>query len=65
MPAKFAKGTRFTLINNPTKKGRVDRVRDDRHEQMYEWPNGSYHYSVTFDDGSFETYQSECDMKLI
>lgn len=46
-------------VNKIDKRGKIDYLRDDKWEQQNAYQN---HYSVTFDDGTFETYQSESTM---
>ena len=60
---RFQENDRFQhKINNKT--GTVKRLRDDLWEQKNSWP-ANYHYSVNFDDGTFETYLNERYMKPI
>jgi signal peptidase I len=61
---KFGPGDRFIRISN-NKMGTVNRVRDDTWERTNAWIYGHIHYSVTFDDGSFETYLDENEMIAI
>lgn len=58
---KFRKGDRFKLTYRDL-VGTVERLRDEQPEIQNSWPQCFYHYSVIFDDGSFETYLSEMDM---
>ena len=58
---KFKPGDKFKLSYKDL-IGTVERLRDNQHERQNSWPMGFYHYSVTFEDGSFETYLSETDM---
>ena len=46
-------------INQIDKRGVVNRLRDDKWERQHAKQN---HYSVDFDDGSSEAYQSESMM---
>ena len=58
----FKKGDVFYSlvgINQIDKRGVVNRFRDDKWERQHARQN---HYSVTFDDGSSEAYQSESMM---
>ena len=57
----FKKGDVFySLVGiNQIDKGVVNRFRDDKWERQHTRQN---HYSVTFDDGSSEAYQSESMM---
>lgn len=50
---------RRKMIMKIDKRGQVRRMRDDSHECEF---GRCYHYSVDFDDRSFETYQSESRM---
>ena len=64
MPGIFFAYENFITISS-LKKGVVVRLRSDEYEKKNCLPNGNYHYSVTFDDGTFETYLSESDMKKL
>ena len=60
---KFKDGDRFIDINN-NKIGTVTRLRDDSYEQSLRKSDSShYNYSVTYDDGTFETYLSQTYME--
>lgn len=61
MSPKFRPGDRFIRISN-NKIGTVNYVRDDTWERTNAWIYGHIHYSVTFDDGSFESYLDENEM---
>jgi hypothetical protein len=69
---KFQAGDRFQEWSflfekvppaGPLRLGTVIRLRDDRWERENCHPQGRFHYTVKFDDGSFESNQSEMDMK--
>lgn len=64
MPGLFQPSEKFVRISS-SKNGTVVRLRSDEYETNNCWPNGNYHYSVNFDDGTFETYLSEYDMKKL
>jgi hypothetical protein len=60
---KFKDGDRFIDINN-NKIGTVTRLRDDSYEQTLRKTDSShYNYSVSYDDGTFETYLSQTYME--
>ena len=60
---KFKDGDRFIDINN-NKIGTVNRLRDDSYEQSLRKSDSShYNYSVSYDDGTFETYLSQTYME--
>ena len=60
---KFKDGDRFIDINN-NKIGTVNRLRDDSYEQSIRKTDSShYNYSVSYDDGTFETYLSQTYME--
>jgi hypothetical protein len=60
---KFKEGDRFIDINN-NKIGTVNRLRDDSYEQSLRKSDSShYNYSVSYDDGTFETYLSQTYME--
>ena len=59
----FYPGDKFEWVffdGTVKKTGVVERVRDDKWEQKNA---EEYHYSVLFDDDSFETYMSQSDMR--
>lgn len=57
----FKTGDRFTSkLDN--RQGTVDRLRSDRWEIDNNWKDGKYNYSVTYDDGSSDTYLAESFM---
>lgn len=41
------------------KKGIINYLRNDKWERDNSHNQGAYYYSVNWDDGTFETYQSE------
>jgi hypothetical protein len=58
----FSNGQRVRKVNT-SKTGTVDRLRDDEHERT-KWAAGDgYYYSVTYDDGNFETYEAHSDLE--
>ncbi|VVU94741.1 hypothetical protein CPAV1605_466 [seawater metagenome] len=60
---KFDSGDRFVNTLNG-KKGTVRRLRNDSHEQSKRRTDPTHHYfHVDYDDGTFETYQSQDFMK--
>lgn len=64
MHSKFKKNDKFVSIVAGCKRyGVVSYFRDDLYEQKNSWPKGFFYYSVTFDDGTFETYLNETYMK--
>jgi hypothetical protein len=64
----FKKGDRFRHINCGTlanKLGTVNYLRDDSTEQASRKADSThYYYSVTFDDGTFETYLGQMYMTI-
>ena len=60
----FSKGDKVNNVWNK-KIGTIDRLRDDRHEKTYNHSKGIYHYSVTYDDNTFETYEHEKNLEKI
>ncbi len=68
MTDRFSSGDRVALIGVNEivkKKGKIRRLRDDRYERTNCWAYGKYHYSVDYDDGTFETYESGDNLKRI
>ena len=63
---RFNQGDKFRNTNTG-KIGTVLTLRSDRHEQQTSWTMSPprYHYHVDYDDGSFETYESEMFMERI
>jgi hypothetical protein len=63
---KFNPGDRFRNTMNG-KTGIIRRLRSDSHEQNTSWRMNppQYHYHVDYDNGSFETYESEMFMQQI
>ena len=54
----FAQGDRFLNLHTG-KTGQVVRMRNDEREQMMRTNNPRhYYYSVEYDDGSYESYES-------
>jgi hypothetical protein len=59
---KFAKGNR--VINTFSKKvGTIKYIRTDSYEQKNNHPYGYYYYFIEYDNGSFETYESESNIE--
>jgi hypothetical protein len=62
--AHFRTGDRF--VNTNTKiLGTVESLRSDKHEQATAWQENKYHYTVHYDDGSHESYESQSNMKHV
>lgn len=62
MTQLFSEGDRFVNKYNG-KVGNIRRLRDDQYEQTQRLTNPDhYYYSVDYDDGSFETYESQQSM---
>lgn len=55
----YSKGDRVRNIYS-NKLGTI--LRSDAHERQHSWSRGVYHYSVEYDDRSFEPYESESDL---
>ena len=61
---RFKAGNSFININN-NRIGIVDRLRDDSYERsLRKIDMCHYYYSVTYADGTFETYLSQSYMSL-
>ena len=58
---QFKSGDRVMNIYS-MKVGTVNKLRNDSHECQYSWPRNSYHYSVDYDDGTFDTYESQTSL---
>ena len=47
------------------KKGTIDYLRNDSWEKTYNHPYCRFYYSVSYDDGTFETYENITNLKKI
>lgn len=61
MDDRYKSGDRIkSLINDKT--GHIVRLRSDEYERSSNWPIEYYHYSVEYDDGTYESYEPEFNL---
>lgn len=61
---QFNAGKRVMNFHN-NKKGTIDYLRDDTHEQTKNHPDNVYFYSISYDDGTSDTYESQSSLVAI
>ena len=64
MGPAFGSGQKVVVVLTG-KRGTVERLRDDAYERGRRCANpGHYFYSINFDDGTFDTYIAQTDLRL-
>nr|QFG74472.1 MAG: hypothetical protein [Megaviridae environmental sample] len=58
----FKKGEKIINIYNK-KTGTIDYLRNDSWEKKNNHPYNRFYYSVSYDDGTFETYENITNLK--